>query len=203
MPMSFPLHATCLAVFCFASFGDVGDAHAATDCAGIPSDATRLACYDATYREPGQGAPRWSLVETVAALDDRREAEAAVEALAPFEDRFGSLVRASLHLACRDGGLQVWVHFGGAYFSEHAGGTRMTYRLDDGPPRQRDFAIANDRRSLGFWTGRAAELFLKEFAGRQILTVQATPFRTNRATAVFDLTGLPAALRRVRDICAA
>ena len=96
LPQRAPCHAVfCFAIFCFGSLGDAGDARAAADCAGILNDAARLACYDATYRTPGQGAPRWSLVETTSALEGRREAEAAVEALAPFEDRFGALVRAS------------------------------------------------------------------------------------------------------------
>ncbi|WP_119165181.1 hypothetical protein [Algihabitans albus] len=174
---------------------------ASTDCAGIPDDAARLACYDSVYRAPGQETPRWALSETISALDDRREVEMVLDAVAPFEDRFGELVRASLHLACRGEEMQVWVHFGGAYFSEHAGGATMIYRLGDGAARRRDFAVANDRRSLGFWTGRAAGLFLGELEGQDRLTVQATPFRTNRATAVFDLAGFPAALRKLRAAC--
>ena len=192
-----PLLVVCLAELCLAR-GSLASA----DCAGVLDDAARLACYDAAYRTPGQGAPRWSLYETTSALNDRRQVEAAIEALAPFEDRFGALVRASLHVACRDGSQQVWIHFGGAYFSEHAGGAVMTYRLDDAPARRRDFDIAEDRRSLGFWTSRAAGIFLTELEGSRSLVVRATPFRTKEATAAFDLTGLPGVLLQVREACA-
>ncbi|MGP1256031.1 MAG: hypothetical protein ACTS10_16540 [Kiloniellales bacterium] len=191
-----------LLVVCVTGLCWARDGLASADCAGVLDDTARLACYDAAYRTAGQGAPRWSFYETTSALNDRREVEVAIVALAPFEDRFGALVRASLHLACRDANLQVWVHFGGAYFSEHTGGAVMTYRLDEALPRQRDFDIAEDRRSLGFWTSRAAGIFLTELQGSRSLVVRATPFRTNEATAVFDVTGLPGVLSQVREACA-
>jgi hypothetical protein len=186
-------------------------------CARIPDDAARLACYDDAWRTPAQNAARWVVREEVSAFDGSAGLVAEIPAEAPFTDRFGAPARARLGLACREGGVQAWVHFGGAYMSDRVrqaadtgapppaglGGPRMSYRLDEGAPELREFQVANDRRALGFWTDRAARLFLDELAGHARLSVRAAPFRTQPVTAVFDLSRLPGVLRRVRTACPA
>lgn len=177
-------------------------ASASPDCASIPDDVDRLACYDRAWRAEGEGAPTWRVWQTVSPLDGAATLRASLAAQAPVADRFDRLVRPSLNLACRAGALAVWVHFGGAYMDPRAGGSRMTYRLDDSQPQTREFQLARDRRGLGAFTDRGARLFLAELDGARTLAVEATPFRTPTVTAVFDLRDLAEPLAQVRAACA-
>lgn len=170
-------------------------------CAGISDDAERLACYDAAWRPAAQAPAGWQLRESVSAWDGSPDLRASRLAVAPHTDRFGAPVRASLNLACREGALAVWVHFGGAYLDERDGGNRMSYRLDEEAPRAREFQVSRDRRSLGAFTDRGARLLLAELEGHDRLVVRATPFRTRTVTAAFELTGMAEPLARVRAAC--
>lgn len=198
------------------------DTAASEACAPIADDAARLACYDAAWRTAEQRRPAWVVRPAVSAFDGSAGLVAELPAEAPFTDRFGAVARARLVLACREGTLRVWLHFGGAYVSERApaslggdapaeasrpgvpevAGPRVRYRLDEEAPRVREFQVANDRRALGFWTDRAARLFLAELQGHRRLTVRATPFRTRTVTASFALDDLPQVLERLRAACA-
>ncbi len=203
--------------------GAATDAAASETCAAIADDAARLACYDAAWRTADQRRPAWVVRPAVSAFDGSAGLVAELPASEPFTDRFGSVARARLGLACQEGTLRVWLHFGGAYVSERApaslgddtpatdeasrsgasavAGPRVGYRLDDDAPRLREFQVANDRRALGFWTDRAARLFLAELEGHRRLTVRATPFRTRTVTASFALDGLSEVLERLRAAC--
>jgi hypothetical protein len=172
-------------------------------CSEIPDDADRLACYDRTFGGPPEAG--WAVWRETSAMDGSAGLVAARAADAPVADRFGTLVRARLHLACREGALAVWIHFGGAYFDDRTGGD-VTYRLGEAAPANRAFQVAADRRSLGFWSDRAARLFLAELdaaerAGAARLVVRAQPFRTRAATVAFELSGLAEPLARVRGAC--
>jgi type VI secretion system protein VasI len=77
----------------------------------------------------------------------------------------------------------------------------VTYRIDDQKARTVSMEESTDSKALGLWSGEKSIPVIKQlFSGKQLIT-RMTPFSQSPFTATFNIEGLEAASRPLREAC--
>jgi type VI secretion system protein VasI len=201
--------AACLWLACGAApapaIADV--ARDVTQCAGIASDADRLACFDEIAGEQANDAAspapvvvaggRWVLSQETNA-DGVRFVVVSLDATPDPNDQFG--VRISLVARCSGGVTEAFVNW--SYGLRFGNETQpVTLKIGAAKSARQIWALSVDGRST-FLPGSAVA-FLKKLASTDKLTVQTKPRNNDTPlTANFDLTGMSEALKPLASACA-
>jgi type VI secretion system protein VasI len=180
------------------------------DCAALDDGKLRLACYDEAHRGAEEGPPgggKWRVTRQVSKIDDSPEVFVAVEAIDPLQGPEGRTSTGILMISCREGNTDVFLNFGeNAMAPKDAAASRdaastVTTRVDKNRARRIVMRPSRDRKALGLWSGRRAIPFVKDMLGATRLFVRASPPDDAALDMEFEIAGLDAAVRPLRQAC--
>lgn len=188
-------------------------------CAVISALTDRLHCYDVLARRTGLGQPRrlpddaaspgkWQVVMTDNPVDDSVQVVLSLVADtdgSPFGDNVVFVAR------CRESVTDVHIvwneYLGRDIIDMSADYKFITTRIGKSPARMDKWSISGDAMTTSIPQG--AEQFLEEMAREPRFIAQVTPYWTSRVppygmrpvTAIFDTTGMDAALSPLARAC--
>jgi len=163
-------------------------------CASIAGPVERLACYDklakpSTKEEaPAQATGEWDVSVSTDPLSD-----AQTVAMSLIEEGR----RAALAIRCKQGSKpEVFISWAGYLGSD---GGIVTARIGDTKAETKRWSLSTDSKGT-FYPGDDVD-FLKMLVASPKFVAQTTPYHANPITAVFPLSGLPAAIEPHRALC--
>lgn len=173
-------------------------------CAGISSDSDRLACFDLLAKEVHAEASQpvkanvddvgsWSVSEKVNPVDDTTTVVLSLEAKSG-ETKRGK--RPVFVARCASKTTEAYI-----VWNDYLGRDRLdvTTRIGDSEPLRQSWNIDNSGKATFApkWAGN----LLKDMTRSDRFLAQATPYRENPVTAIFDTTGLADALEPLMETC--
>jgi len=174
-------------------------------CAIQDGDLQRLVCYDSIAKRLGYtrtpsatnvaGSGEWRLSTEQNPIDDTRTVTlslAATSGQSRLGDAIGLIVR------CQSGKINVYIVWSSYLGLEK---TPVTTRLGTGDAKIQQWLLSTDNQAT-FYPGNA-EAFLGQLLSSDRLVAQTTPYNESPITAVFDLAGLSAAVKPLREVCPA
>ena len=176
-------------------------------CTALTNDKERLTCYDGLFMTqltdatPDGETGNWSVRSEISPIDDTENVFLSLTGRDGIRSRFGQSGEMTIYIACRENTTSLWIHFGGHFMSDHAGGGRITYRIDTAPAQTRNFTGSTNNEALGLWNGGSSIPFIKALFGAEQLFVQATPYSENSVQDFFDIGGLETAIAPLRASC--
>jgi type VI secretion system protein VasI len=183
---------------------DAGWAVEPRDCAALEDEKLRLACYDEAHRAQGPGVRengKWRVTRQVSKIDDSPEVFVAVEAIDPVPGPEGRTSTGILMISCREGNTDVFLNFGEQTMAQRAASAMVTTRVDNNRARRIAMRPSRDRKALGLWSGRRAIPFARDMLGASRLFVRALPPDEAAVDMEFEIAGLDAAIKPLRDAC--
>jgi len=171
---------------------------AVSRCGVIGAPAQRLACYDSLAKVPARpstipaGVGAWQVSDEKNPLDDSRT---VVLSLAATSGRSVHGQPVALALRCMSNKATVYVMWN-SYLGDEA---RVTFRVGGGESRTKTWSVSTDKTAT-FYPSDHVE-FMKEIMAADRLVLQVTPYNESPITAVFDLAGLPNAIKPLREDC--
>jgi type VI secretion system protein VasI len=208
---AYAIGAFALAIFAGPSTSALADIKSdIATCAVIVGDLDRLGCYDAIAKAQGLDGPQPAAVDTTGAgkwrisrdknpIDD---SERVVLMLAADEGASRFKAPVTFVARCQSKKTEAYIIWG-----EYLGNDGdidedykvVTVRVGSKSAKQERWGTSTDSEAT-FAPDWAGDL-LKEMAGANKLVVQVTPYDENPITAVFDTTGMKAALAPLMDVC--
>jgi type VI secretion system protein VasI len=174
------------------------------DCAALEDGKLRLACYDEAHRAGSrdpEGDGKWRVTRQVSKIDDRPEVFVAVEAIEPLSGPEGRTSTGILMISCREGNTDVFLNFGEHTMAPKSALATVTTRVDKNRARKVAMRPSRDRKALGLWSGRRAIPFVKDMLGATRLFVRALPPDEAAIDMEFEIAGLDAAIKPLREAC--
>ena len=174
-------------------------------CTAISNDERRLECYDLLFkktvsRTTPAGKGQWSITEEKSMIDDSSKVVVSVTNSEPVQNRFGQTKTMHLIIACRENKTALWINFD-QFMSDHAGGGRVTYRIDKEKARSINMRNSNDHMALGLWSGGQSIPFIKKLKNAKSLLVRATPHSSSSITTTFPVAGIDKAIAPLSAAC--
>jgi len=172
-------------------------------CAMQEGDLKRLVCYDSVAKSLGYtrtpsatnvaGAGEWRVSTEQNPLDDSRTVILSLAATSG-QSRLGEAVR--LIVRCQSGKIHAFIIWSSYLGLEK---TLVTTRLGPGDAKTQPWPLSTDNQAT-FYPGNDAA-FLEQLLSSDRLVAQTTPYSESPITAVFDLAGLSAAIKPLREVC--
>ena len=172
-------------------------------CAIQDGDLMRLACYDSIAKSLGYsrtpkaanvaGAGEWRVSTEQNPLDDSRTVILSLAATSG-QSRLGEAVR--LIVRCQSSKIHAFIIWSSYLGLEQ---TPVTTRLGTGDAKTQQWPLSTDNQAT-FYPGNDAA-FLEQLLSSDRLVAQTTPYSESPITAVFDLAGLSAAVKPLREVC--
>lgn len=167
----------------------------------------RLACYDqlfpqatTTEAESAQGsAPntgKWQTSVSTSPVDDSKNIILSLESDDYIRSRFGTSVKPTLYLACREKKTEVFIDWD-VYLGIRD--TSMLYRLDKQKAIEKEWTISTDTKAV-FYRGSDIS-FIKSLTKADKMFARITPYGESPVNATFDLRGLPDAVKQLQNAC--
>ena len=85
--------------------------------------------------------------------------------------------------------------------SDHAGGGKVTIRLDEEKAFNKSLTQSNDNTALGLWRGGTAIPFIKSLYDKQTMLLRFTPYNSNSYTVTFPISGTRNAVDKLAAAC--
>ncbi|WOC15466.1 type VI secretion system-associated protein TagO [Pseudochrobactrum sp. MP213Fo] len=177
-------------------------------CIKTENDLDRLACYDnEAGRTPKsvlitETAGKWSPTSTTSKLTDDKNITLQLASEEIVNCGWNKGDKITLILRCQEQKTALFINTQcHMTSSEYNGYGDVTYRLDSDKAQIIGMSESTNNRSLGLWTGGKSIPMIKQMLGKQQMVVRMTPFNESAFTATFDLTGLEAAIKPLRDEC--
>jgi len=174
-------------------------------CAIQEGDLQRLVCYDSVAKSLGYsrtpsattvaGSGKWHVSNLKNPLDDTRTVALTLGATTG-ESRFGDPV--VLVIRCQSGQVNAYINWNSYLGLEQ---TPVVARLGTGEAKTQRWSLSTDKKAT-FYPGDAAA-FLDQLLAADRFVAQTTPYNESPITAVFELTGLSAAVKPLREVCPA
>ena len=172
-------------------------------CATQDGDLKRLTCYDSIAQSLGYsrtpaaatvtGSGGWQVSTQKNPLDDTRTVFLSLSATTG-QSRFGDAVW--LVVRCQSGKINAFINWN-SYLGLKD--TPVTTRLGTGEVKTRDWSLSTDHKAT-FYPGDDAA-FLEQLLTSDRFVAQTTPYAESPITAVFELAGLSAAVKPLREVC--
>lgn len=182
-----------------AKVSPLGLALAMRACQQIEDDTMRLECFDAilgdtTAKQPEERpTSAWQTEEHIDPIDDTKTGFAGVFDNTKDMDDNVLLVR------CRMGEFNVLLTFDGEYFTDDI--RSVVFRVDQDVPDEIAMSLAINKETYGLWNHKQASTFVDRLSGKSQLAVRLKESSGETHSAVFDLTGMDAALDEVAGDC--
>lgn len=173
-------------------------------CLAIDEDGSRLDCYDGMAAMAADGAARvdrggWVLEEWPSRLNPAwTDYEAWTAALNPVPGAGGIPVYPVLTLRCEQGETWVFFNFGRVMPGD---GVPVYYRLGTGGIQPGELIPTPDGRRFGLWTSALSVRFVQALARSERLRIQVPVEGAEPLTAAFELGGLAATARPLKEAC--
>jgi len=174
-------------------------------CATQDGDLNRLACYDSIAKSLGYsrtpaaanvtGSGGWQVSTQKNPLDDTRTVFLSLSATTG-QSRFGDAVW--LVVRCQSGKINAFINWNSYLGLEQ---TPVITRLGAGEAKNQKWPLSTDNKAT-FYPGDAAA-FLEQLLAADRFVAQTTPYSESPITAVFDVAGLSAAVKPLREVCPA
>jgi len=174
-------------------------------CAIQDGDPKRLACYDSIAQSLGYsrtpsatdvaGSGGWHVSTQKNPLDDTRTVVLSLSATTG-QSRLGDAVW--LVVRCQSGKINAFINWSSYLGLEQ---TPVTTRLGTGEAKTQRWSLSTDNKAT-FYPGDAAA-FLDQLLSSDRFVAQTTPYAESPITAVFDLAGLSAVVKPLREVCPA
>ena len=174
-------------------------------CATQDGDLKRLACYDSIAQSLGYsripapakvtGSGGWQVSTQKNPLDDTRTVFLSLSATTG-QSQFGDAVW--LIVRCQSGKIDAFINWSSYLGLEQ---TPVTTRLGTGEAKTQKWSLSTDNKAT-FYPGDDAA-FLEQLLTSDRFVAQTTPYGESPITAVFELTGLSAAVKPLREVCPA
>lgn len=170
----------------------------------------KMACYHADLEKMkaeaaanGEEEPRgkWSVRKSKSDLDDKMNVSAILFASAKVGPAYKEPDEPYLEIRCNENTTAAVFYFGGYFMGDAVGMGQIDYRVDDRKAGRKNFDASTSNEHLGLWSGGRAIPFAKELLGGKSLYVKATPVNENPIDMRFDIDGVDAALKDVREAC--
>jgi type VI secretion system protein VasI len=172
-------------------------------CAIQEGDLQRLVCYDSIGQSLGYsrtpaatnvaGSGNWHVSNLKNPLDDTRTVALSLGATTG-QARFGDPV--VLVIRCQSRKINAFINWSSYLGLEQ---TPVTTRLGAGEAKTQRWSLSTDNKAT-FYPGDAAAL-LEQLLAADRFVAQTTPYSESPITAVFELTGLSAAVKPLREVC--
>lgn len=178
-------------------------AKAQEECAAIQSPDDRLNCYDQAFKTTSTpDAPgKWQVKIDTSKLDDTTTVIMVVESEEMVPGRFGGGEHGALIFRCQESTTSAYTIWAGQFMSDHQGGGRVDYRIDDKPAQHKEMVSSTDNKALGLWSGGASIPFIKSLFGASSVYMRATPFNESPKEMTFNVKGLEEAVTPLREAC--
>lgn len=178
---------------------------------GGPINEGKLALEPTAAAAPKQDAPApaaapedvgaWRVSEDHSAFDDSATVILSLDADMPITGQYGQTVRPGLVLRCKENTTSAFFDMGDYFLADIQGYGRIDTRVD----KEKSVVIradaSTDNHALGLWSGAQAIPFIKRIAAGEHLAVRITPYNESAKEISFSLTGLDAALPKLRGAC--
>ncbi|MGO4722434.1 MULTISPECIES: type VI secretion system-associated protein TagO [unclassified Inquilinus] len=172
------------------------------------ADDARLACFDdlggkilgiQPPKADVAGTGKWQVSTDTDALTGTPTIVLGLPSSNKAPNSIGRSDEALLLTTCRKGRTDLFVQW-----PSYLGSTEqiaVRYRLDDGAIERDSWAPATSGRAAGLWSDGIAIPLIKRLLEAKKFTVAMTGRSTAEASVVFDLTGLPEAIKPLRAAC--
>jgi len=167
------------------------------ECAGLKSDLARLACFDQLATpltkdnlkdaKPGDES-KWQVQISADPLTDSK-----IVILALLADGNNAM----LLLRCKNAKAEVFINWNDYLGSEAV----VTSRIGTASPSQQEWGLSTDKKAT-FYPRNSMEL-VEELTHADKFVAQVTPYNENPVTALFNVTGLAAAVAPFFESCKA
>lgn len=187
----------------------IGFSQTVDSCKTIEDDNLRLACYDlalgvttTSVESDTSNNYTWRRQVEISELTDEKNVFLSVLSEDEVRDKYGlGSAPAVLNLRCMENTTAIIISFNDHFMSDHAGGGKVQYRLDDTPLATQSFRESNNNKALGLWSGGRSIPFIKKMFGHQQLIVRATPYNESSITVKFPIKGIEGAITDLREAC--
>jgi type VI secretion system protein VasI len=207
----FRLTALCAAMVAVVVTTNAQDSRAVARCTAIDGDPARLSCFDDLARKLGLSRPqprsvesagmgKWQIAHDRNPVDDT---ERVVIAL--FADKGPSRLGTPVTLVgrCQSNKTEAYIdwgtHLGNDSYRGYADWKYVTTRIGTGKAQKEQWPTSADKKTT-FAPQQLGKL-LKEMAGANSFLAQVTPYNESPITAIFDTTGMAAALAPLAKVC--
>lgn len=228
--MKFSYTAFALALSSAASVAAADDAaliFEARKCTEIEAPGIRMICYDRVLKDGGKAvlpdvkAPpatppdvvtspptdaqptgNWRTRRDKSAMTDQETVVLSLQSNEMVQCRqFGSPSYLTLIIRCMEDTTSLYITGDCHVASGFYGYGKVTLRLDDGKPFNRNMDDSTDSSALGLWDGGSSIPLLKQMIGKDRMIARFTPFGANPIEPSFTISGLDEAIKPVREAC--
>lgn len=195
-------------VICAAFFLPSWALAAPADCISVEPDLDRLACYDKEAGRTPKAVPlpvilgKWRSQAETSKLTDQPTIVMALDSEEIIDCGWNRGEKISLVLRCMENKTTLYFSTGcHMTASDYSSYGDITYRLDDQKARTVAGAESTDNKALGLWSGGKSVPVIKQMIGKSRMVVRMTPYGESPFTATFDIAGLEAAVKPLREAC--
>lgn len=159
---------------------------AGLECVGIAADQERLACFDAAFEKPADGATAPSVV-----FESQQLIPARPNGRAP----------ATITVSCETGTLQVAFAFAGNTMSALGNDAGITWQFDLQASRSRTLPVNAANTAIVLDKTADSVAFIQSMAGATNLTVRVTPVSSRSLTVRYRVDALAPQIAPVLAAC--
>ena len=171
---------------------------ALTRCGAVSAPSERLACYDSLAKSLSVskptpvGAGAWQVSDETNPVDDTRTVVLRLVATSG-QSVYGKPI--VLVLRCQSHKTEAYMSWG-SYLGDEA---QVTVRVGSGEAKTKRWDVSTDHTGTFYHGDMVA--FIRELVAADRFVAQVTPYNESPITAVFELTGLPTAVKPLREDC--
>ncbi|MBJ8746077.1 type VI secretion protein [Citrobacter farmeri] len=180
-------------------------------CSDIVNETKRLKCYDdanvelkeklantspIAQSDASQNVGNWQTSIDSSPIDDSKNVIISLSSNNYISTRFGETVSPDLVVSCREGKTQLYINW-----KQYLGldSTTMLHRIDTKKAVNKTWLLSTDNNAV-FYYGKTLP-FIKELSSAKTLFARVVPYGENPVDAKFDLIGMEAALKPLRQAC--
>lgn len=145
-------------------------------------------------------AAAWEMQTRNSPVDDSRDVMIAREARTTYSDRYGRIGRANIQIVCQENRTGFALVLPELYTSDLGQMGYVTFRIDKAPAVELKMISANDHGSLAVIGGSAIRFLKSMFNGKSLFVRVATVNESSKEI-WFDIDGLEAAAKPIRESC--
>jgi type VI secretion system VasI family protein len=144
---------------------------------------------------------KWEVSQSTSQFDDSPTVVLSLSAEDEIDARFGGSGRPNIYLRCQENKTDLYVVAAGHFLSDIQGYGIVDYRLDSAAAGKLSMQTSTDNQALGLWSGNRSIPVIKLMFGKQNLSMRLTPYNESPKEFTFDISGLPEAIKPLREAC--